>query len=61
MVSRYRAPSRPALAGRGNFYQYNTFRPTVTPRNVNQFTTVQSLSSPPVPTWVIKMGIRYKF
>ncbi len=49
------------VAGRGNFYQYNTLRPTVTPGNVNQFTTVQSLSSPPVPTWVIKMGIRYKF
>ncbi|HLY78055.1 MAG TPA: hypothetical protein VKQ70_01680, partial [Caulobacteraceae bacterium] len=48
-------------AGRGNFYQYNTLRPTVTPANVNQFSTVQTLSSPPIPTWVIKMGIRYKF
>ena len=54
--------SFPACAGgRGNFYQFSTFRPKVTAAGVNQFTTVQSLSSPPVPTWVIKMGIRYKF
>ena len=32
--------------GRGNFYQFNTFRPKVTAAGVNQFTTVQSLSSP---------------
>ena len=48
-------------AGRGNFYQFNTFRPPVTAAGVNQFSTVQSLASPPVPTWVIKMGIRFKF
>jgi outer membrane receptor for ferrienterochelin and colicin len=48
-------------AGRGNYYQYNTFRPQVTAAGVNQFTTVQSLTSPPIPTWVIKMGIRFKF
>ncbi|MFI4975750.1 MAG: TonB-dependent receptor domain-containing protein [Caulobacterales bacterium] len=48
-------------AGRGNFYQFNTFRPQVTPQGVNQFSTVQSLASPPVATWVIKIGVRYKF
>jgi hypothetical protein len=56
------APTFPTcVAGRGNFYQFNTFRPPITAAGVNQFTTVQSLSSPPVPTWVIKMGVRFKF
>jgi hypothetical protein len=49
------------LGGRGNFYQFNTFRPPVLANGVNQFSTVQSLASPPVPTWVIKLGVRYKF
>jgi outer membrane receptor protein involved in Fe transport len=48
-------------AGKGNFYQYNTFRPPVTSAGVNQFSTVQTLASPPVATWVLKMGVRYKF
>ena len=44
-------------SGAGNFYQFTTFRaPTTT-----NFATVQSLTSPPVPTWVLKMGIRFKF
>ncbi len=47
--------------GQGNFYQYNTFRPQVTATGVNQFSTVQTLGNPPVPTWVIKFGVRYKF
>jgi hypothetical protein len=48
-------------AGRGNFYQYSTFRPQVTSAGVNQFSTVQTLANPPVPTWVLKFGVRYKF
>jgi hypothetical protein len=48
-------------AGRGNFYQYTTFRPQVTAAGVNQFSTVQTLANPPVPTWVMKFGVRYKF
>jgi hypothetical protein len=49
------------IAGQGNFYQFDTFRPQVTSSGANQFSTVQSLGNPPVPTWVIKFGIRYKF
>jgi hypothetical protein len=48
-------------AGKGNFYQYQSFRPPVTATGANQFSTVQSLASPPVATWVLKFGIRYKF
>ena len=44
-------------AGRGNFYQFNTFRAPTT----SNFATVQSLTSPPVPTWILKFGIRFKF
>ena len=44
-------------AGRGNFYQYNTFRAPTT----SNFATVQTLTSPPIPTWVLKFGIRYMF
>ncbi len=52
----------PACAkGQGNFYQFNTFRPQVTASGTNQFSTIQSLANPPVPTWVLKFGIRYKF
>jgi hypothetical protein len=47
--------------GQGNFYQYNAFRPQVTPAGANQFSTIQTLANPPVPTWVIKFGVRYKF
>ena len=47
--------------GQGNFYQFNTFRPQVTASGTNQFSTIQSLANPPVPTWVLKFGIRYKF
>jgi hypothetical protein len=48
-------------AGRGNYYQYDTLRPQVTSSGSNQFSTVQSLATPPVATWVLKFGIRYKF
>jgi hypothetical protein len=48
-------------AGKGNYYQYNSYRPPVTSTGSNQFSTVQSLASPPVATWVLKFGIRYKF
>jgi Carboxypeptidase regulatory-like domain/TonB-dependent Receptor Plug Domain/TonB dependent receptor len=48
-------------AGKGNYYQYNTLRPQVTNTGTNQFSTVQTLASPPVATWVLKFGIRYKF
>ena len=47
--------------GQGNFYQYNAFRPQVTATGSNQFSTIQTLANPPVPTWVIKFGVRYKF
>jgi hypothetical protein len=47
-------------AGKGNYYQYNTYRPPVSGTS-NQFSTVQTLASPTVPTWVLKFGIRYKF
>jgi hypothetical protein len=47
--------------GQGNFYQFNTFRPQVTSTGSNQFSTIQTLGNPPVPTWVIKFGVRYKF
>jgi hypothetical protein len=46
---------------RGNFYQFKTFRPPVTAAGVNQFSTVQTLANPPVPTWVLKFGVRFKF
>jgi len=49
------------LAGQGNFYQYDSFRPQVTSSGANQFSTIQTLANPPIPTWVIKFGIRYKF
>jgi hypothetical protein len=49
------------VKGQGNFYQYNTFRPQVTATGANQFSTIQTLANPPVPTWVIKFGVRYKF
>jgi Carboxypeptidase regulatory-like domain/TonB-dependent Receptor Plug Domain/TonB dependent receptor len=47
--------------GQGNFYQFNSFRPQVTSSGANQFSTIQTLANPPVPTWVLKFGIRYKF
>ncbi|HEY1751626.1 MAG TPA: TonB-dependent receptor [Caulobacteraceae bacterium] len=58
--------------GRGNYYQYgipatnspsggaNGLRLPVNGAS-NQFSTVQTLANPPVPTWVLKLGIRYKF
>ena len=49
------------INGQGNFYQYNTYRPPITSSNSNQFTTVQTLAEPPVATWVLKFGVRYKF
>ncbi len=51
-------------AGQGNFYQFQSFRPPIDTTKsppANQFTTVQTLAAPPIPTWVIKIGIRYKF
>ncbi len=47
-------------AGQGNYYQYNTFRPEIS-GTTNQFTTIQTLAQPPVPTWALKFGVRYKF
>lgn len=49
------------VKGQGNFYQFNTFRPQVTSSGTNQFSTVQPAGAVPVPTWVLKFGIRYKF
>jgi hypothetical protein len=49
------------IKGQGNFYQYNTFRPQVSSTGTNQFSTVQPAGAVPVPTWVLKFGIRYKF
>src|SRR6185437_13558694 len=49
------------LAGQGNFYQYDSFRPQVTWSGANQFSTIQTRANPPIPTWIIKFGIRYKF
>ncbi|HEX3920324.1 MAG TPA: TonB-dependent receptor [Caulobacteraceae bacterium] len=46
---------------KGNFYQYNALRPQVTSSGASQFSTVQTLAEPPVATWVLKFGIRYKF
>ena len=46
--------------GRGNYYQYNTLRLPVSGAS-NSFSTVQTLANPPVPTWVLKFGVRYKF
>jgi carboxypeptidase family protein/TonB-dependent receptor-like protein len=59
-------------AGRGNFYQYGIPSTNSPSGNVNglrlpvsgtsnQFSQVQTLTNPPVPTWVLKFGIRYKF
>jgi hypothetical protein len=41
--------------GTGNYYLYQSFKPG------NLAGTLQTPASPPTPTWVIKMGIRYKF
>jgi len=49
------------VTGQGNYYQYNTLRPQVTAAGVNQFSTVQTLNQPPVATWAVKFGVRYKF
>ena len=54
-------PMPTCAAGKGNYYQYNTLRPQVTPTGTNQFSTVQTLANPPVATWVLKFGVRYKF
>jgi hypothetical protein len=43
------------VAGKGNFYQYDAFKPTT------GATSVQTQISPPVATWVLKMGVRFKF
>jgi hypothetical protein len=43
------------VAGRGNYYQFDAFKPG------NLAGTVQTPSAPPTPTWVIKVGMRYKF
>jgi hypothetical protein len=52
------AVTMPTCAGgKGNFYQYNVFRPP----GQNNATTVQTPAFPPVSTWVLKFGIRYKF
>ena len=52
------AVTMPACAaGKGNFYQYNVFRPPAS----NNATTIQTPAFPPVSTWVLKFGIRYKF
>ncbi len=56
------AVTMPACAqGQGNYYQFQAFRPEVTSANANQFSTIQTLSNPPVETWVLKFGIRLKF
>ena len=44
-----------SYAGHGNFYQFDSFKPG------NLAGALQVPASPPTPTWVIKMGIRYKF
>jgi hypothetical protein len=46
--------------GRGNYYQFNTLRLPVSGAS-NSFSTIQTLANPPVPTWVLKFGVRYKF
>ncbi|HEY3799370.1 MAG TPA: TonB-dependent receptor [Caulobacteraceae bacterium] len=47
------------VAGKGNFYQYQAFRGPLQ----NNYTQVQTSATalPQVPTWVIKLGVRYKF
>jgi len=44
------------IAGKGNYYQFDTFR-----GQAGLTTNVVTPTSPPVPTWVLKLGIRYKF
>jgi hypothetical protein len=43
------------IAGQGNYFQFDAFKPG------NLAGTLQTPASPPTPTWVIKLGIRYKF
>jgi hypothetical protein len=43
------------VAGQGNYFQYDAFKPG------NLAGTLQTPTSPPTPTWVIKVGARYKF
>ena len=43
------------VAGKGNFYQYDVFRAA------NLTPAVQTPTTPPVATWVIKFGVKYKF
>ncbi len=47
--------SNQCVAGQGNYYQFDSFK------SANLAGTVQTPTSPPTPTWVIKLGIRYKF
>ncbi|MDB5428114.1 MAG: TonB-dependent receptor [Phenylobacterium sp.] len=47
--------STTCIAGKGNYYQFDSFKPG------NLAGTVQTPTSPPTPTWVIKMGLRFKF
>jgi hypothetical protein len=48
-------PGVTCAAGPGNYYQYDSFKAS------NLATQVQIPTSPPVPTWIIKLGMRYKF
>jgi hypothetical protein len=43
--------------GRGNFYEYENFRSP----QANNALALQTPANPPVATWVLKFGIRYKF
>jgi hypothetical protein len=43
--------------GRGNFYEYENFRSP----SSNNALSLQNPANPPVATWVMKFGIRYKF
>lgn len=43
------------VKGQGNYFQYDSFKPA------NLTGQVQIPTSPPTPTWLIKMGARFKF
>ena len=43
------------VAGPGNYYEFVAFKPG------NLAGTLQTPASPPTPTWVVKVGLRYKF
>ncbi|MDB5444244.1 MAG: TonB-dependent receptor [Phenylobacterium sp.] len=43
------------VAGQGNYFEYTAFKPG------NLAGTLQVPTSPPTPTWVVKLGVRYKF